>query len=170
MNGACHYRPRVRGGTGTPRIGSGSWPLPTFPRLYSIAHRLVDEEAEDVAQDCLLRAWRAFGLLEDESAARAWLTSILANCCRDRRRIHARRVEEVSLDEVDEFSLYRMIANEDPCPYSDSLYLDFLKLFPCGCRKSTGFRWFSCTCRASLPKRWPALWVRRSGQCSPAST
>jgi RNA polymerase sigma-70 factor (ECF subfamily) len=30
---------------------------------------------------------------------------------------------------VDEFSLYRTIADEDPFPYSDSLHLDFLEQF-----------------------------------------
>jgi RNA polymerase sigma-70 factor (ECF subfamily) len=38
-------------------------------------------------------------------------------------------VEEVELDEVDEFSLFRRIADEDPFPYSDSVHLDFLHQF-----------------------------------------
>lgn len=40
-----------------------------------------------------------------------------------------RRPQEVELDEVEEFSLYRKIADEDPFPYSDSLHLDFLEHF-----------------------------------------
>ena len=35
----------------------------------------------------------------------------------------------VELDEVDEFSLFRTIADEDPYPYSDSVHLDFLHQF-----------------------------------------
>ena len=33
------------------------------------------------------------------------------------------------MDHVEEFSLYRKIADEDPFPYSDSLHLDFLHRF-----------------------------------------
>ena len=40
-----------------------------------------------------------------------------------------RAPQEVSIDDVDEFSLYRTIADEDPYPYSDSLHLDFLEQF-----------------------------------------
>jgi RNA polymerase sigma-70 factor (ECF subfamily) len=36
---------------------------------------------------------------------------------------------EIGFDTVDEFSLYRKIAYEDPFPYSDSLHLDFLAEF-----------------------------------------
>jgi RNA polymerase sigma-70 factor (ECF subfamily) len=100
-----------------------------LPRLYSLARRLVGEEGEDAVQDCLLKAYRAFDQLDDEAAAPAWLTSILVNCCRDRGRSRKRRGIEVDLDELDEFSLYRKIADEDPFPYSDSLHIDFLHQF-----------------------------------------
>jgi RNA polymerase sigma-70 factor (ECF subfamily) len=100
-----------------------------LPRLYSIARRLVGDDAEDAVQDCLLRAFRAFGQLHDDAASRAWLTSILVNSCRDRLRAKARQPNEVSIDEVEEFSLYRKISDEDPFPYSDSLHLDFLQHF-----------------------------------------
>lgn len=95
-------------------------------RLYAIARRLVDDDAEDVVQECLLRAYRSFSQLEHEQAGGKWLASILLNCCRDHWRALGRRVEEVELDEVDEFSLFRKIADEDPFPYSDSVHLDFL--------------------------------------------
>jgi RNA polymerase sigma-70 factor (ECF subfamily) len=100
-----------------------------LPRLYTIARRLVGDEAEDAVQDTLLKAYRAFDRLEHAAAGPSWLTSILVNVCRDRGRAHARRPEEVSIDAVEEFSLYRKIADEDPFPYSDSLHLDFLEQF-----------------------------------------
>jgi len=102
--------------------------LDQLPRLYRVARRLVDDEAEDAVQDCLLRAFRAYGRLEDERAAPAWLTSILVNCCRDRLRARARRPEPVDV-EAEEFSLFRKLTDEDPFPYSDSLHLDFLQQF-----------------------------------------
>lgn len=98
-------------------------------RLYSIARRLVREDAEDVVQECFLRAFRKFDQLEEEANAQAWITAILVNCCRDRGRAIAREPEQVNLDEIEEFSLYRKIADEDPFPYSDSLHLDFLQQF-----------------------------------------
>ena len=100
-----------------------------LPRLYALARRLVGDEAEDVVQECLLRAYRSFSQLEHEQAGSKWLTSILVNCARDHWRARGRRVEMVELDEVDEFSLFRKIADEDPFPYSDSVHLDFLQHF-----------------------------------------
>jgi RNA polymerase sigma-70 factor, ECF subfamily len=100
-----------------------------LPRLYGLARRLVGEEAEDVVQECLLRAYRGFAQLKNEQAGREWLTSILVNCCRDQWRQQGRRVEQVELEEIDEFSLFRKIADEDPFPYSDSVHVDFLQQF-----------------------------------------
>jgi RNA polymerase sigma-70 factor (ECF subfamily) len=100
-----------------------------LPRLYGIARRLVGDDAEDAVQDCLLKAFRSFDRLDSRRAGPAWLTAILVNCCRDRGRERARRPAQVELDEVEEFSLYRKIASEDPFPYSDSLHLDFLEQF-----------------------------------------
>jgi len=100
-----------------------------LPRLYALARRLVGDEAEDVVQECLLRAYRSFPQLEHERAGGKWLTSILVNCCRDHWRARGRRVEVVEIEEVDEFSLFRKIADEDPFPYSDSVHLDFLQHF-----------------------------------------
>jgi RNA polymerase sigma-70 factor (ECF subfamily) len=100
-----------------------------LPRLYRLARRLVGGEAEDAVQDCLLKAYRGYTALADETAAPAWLTAILVNCCRDRGRAKGRRVEETELEDADDFSLYRKIAAEDPFPYSDSLHLDFLHQF-----------------------------------------
>jgi RNA polymerase sigma-70 factor, ECF subfamily len=100
-----------------------------LPRLYRLARRLVGEEAEDTVQDALLKAYRGYDRLEDSAAGPAWLTAILVNCCRDRARAQTRRPEVVELDELEEFSLFRKIADEDPYPYSDSLHLDFLEQF-----------------------------------------
>jgi RNA polymerase sigma-70 factor, ECF subfamily len=100
-----------------------------LPRLYTIARRLVGDEAEDAVQDALFKAYRSFNRLEHPSAGPAWLTSILVNVCRDRGRARARAPVEVSFEAEADFSLYRKIADEDPFPYSDSLHLDFLEQF-----------------------------------------
>jgi RNA polymerase sigma-70 factor (ECF subfamily) len=100
-----------------------------LPRLYAIARRLVGDEAEDAVQDALLKGYRAFDKLEHGGAGPAWLARILVNVCRDRGRARARAPVELSLEDVEEFSLYRKIADVDPFPYSDALHLDFLEQF-----------------------------------------
>jgi RNA polymerase sigma-70 factor (ECF subfamily) len=100
-----------------------------LPRLYSIARRLTGDDAEDVVQEALMKAFSSFHQLESDASGSAWLAAIVVNCCRDRGRTRARQPEEVSIEDVEEFSLYRKIADEDPFPYSDSLHLDFLHQF-----------------------------------------
>ena len=100
-----------------------------MPRLYGLARRLVGSEAEDLVQEALARAYRCRDQLKDPDAVQGWLRTIMLNVYRDRLRVAKRRVQEVALDEVDSFSLYKRIAEEDPFPYSDNLHLDFMGLF-----------------------------------------
>jgi RNA polymerase sigma-70 factor, ECF subfamily len=100
-----------------------------LPRLYSLARRLGDPDPEDLVQECFLRAYRSFGTLQKDEAGGGWLRTILVNVFRDRLRRKARTPQEVPMEDVAEFSLYRTIAEEDPFPYSDSLHLDFLGAF-----------------------------------------
>jgi RNA polymerase sigma factor (sigma-70 family) len=63
-------------------------------RLYTIALRLLGDrrDAEEVAQDALVRAFRAIGGYQRERIAalrlRPWLASIAVNLARNRRRRH----------------------------------------------------------------------------------
>ena len=100
-----------------------------LPRLVSIARRLVGDDAEDMVQECLLKAFQRFPQLRDIAAGPGWLTSILVNCCRDLVRATSRHPLEIDYDDLEQFSLFRHIAYEDPFPYSDSLHLDFLGEF-----------------------------------------
>lgn len=100
-----------------------------LPRLYRLARHLEGEGAEDLVQECLLRGYRGYRQLQREGSVGAWLTTILVNCHRDRLRKQARSVREVSLEGIEEFSLYRRVAEEDPFPYSDALHAQFLGLF-----------------------------------------
>jgi RNA polymerase sigma-70 factor, ECF subfamily len=102
---------------------------PELSALYSLARRLVRDDAEDLVQEALLRAYRSFGTLKEDAAARAWLKSILVNVFRDGIRKRARSVEELPVAEVEDFSLYRTLVEEDPFPYSDTLHHDFLWAF-----------------------------------------
>ena len=100
-----------------------------LPRLVSIARRLVGDDAEDMVQECLVKAFQGFTQLRDLGAGPGWLASILVNCCRDLVRTSARHPAEIDYDDLEHFSLFKHIAYEDPYPYSDSLHLDFLDEF-----------------------------------------
>ena len=66
------------------------------PDLYRYAFWLARDRqlADDVVQEALLRAWKAWGELRDATAAKSWLISIV-------RREHARTFERKRLDLVD---------------------------------------------------------------------
>ncbi len=100
-----------------------------LPWLYSLARRLSSDHAEDIVQDCLLRAYKAYPKLRDPQAAPAWFRQILINCAHDHHRRRLRGADETSLDETTEYTLFRRIMDEDPLPYSDSVHLDFLHSF-----------------------------------------
>lgn len=103
---------------------------PNLPVLYGLARRLVGEwRAEDLVQETLLRAYRSFASLSEPEAASRWLKSILVNVFRDELRKRARSIQELPVDDLDDFSLYRTLIEVDPIPYSDSLHLDFLAAF-----------------------------------------
>jgi RNA polymerase sigma-70 factor (ECF subfamily) len=102
---------------------------PELAGLYSLAARLTADDPEDLVQECLLHAYRSRESLREPRAAGRWLRAILLNAWKDRLRKRGRSPHEVALEEVEEFSLYRKIAEDDPFPYSDSLHLDFLNAF-----------------------------------------
>jgi RNA polymerase sigma-70 factor, ECF subfamily len=120
---------RPVGSTTTQKDDFEAVALVQLPRLYSLARRLAGAGAEDLVQECLMRAYRSFNSLSAPEAGGRWLQTILVNTFRDGLRKDARRVEEVPVDDIEDFSLYRTIADEDPLPYSDSLHLDFLLSF-----------------------------------------
>jgi RNA polymerase sigma-70 factor (ECF subfamily) len=104
-------------------------------RLYGFCVRLAGNatDGEDLLQETLLRAMRAYPELREPSRARPWLFAIATNVWRDQLRAQGRRVQTTTLDGFDEdgddFSLFQTLAIEDPFPYSDELHLDFLRLF-----------------------------------------
>ncbi|MFH1811406.1 MAG: sigma-70 family RNA polymerase sigma factor [Pseudomonadota bacterium] len=57
-------------------------------RVVCLAQRLLGDrsEAEDVLQDCFLKAWRGLKQFRGESSLGTWLYRIATNLCRDRLR------------------------------------------------------------------------------------
>jgi RNA polymerase sigma-70 factor, ECF subfamily len=69
------------------------------PDLLRFAHWLARDRAiaEDIVQEALLRAWRSRDALKDQTAARAWLLTIVR---REHARLYERkRLELVALDD-----------------------------------------------------------------------
>jgi RNA polymerase sigma-70 factor (ECF subfamily) len=103
---------------------------PHLGYLYGLALRLSGPtDAEDLVQDGLLKAFRAFPSLRNRERPRLWLTRVITSCHYDRIRAGRDRRQTVSLDDEAHFDLFDTIVEEDPFPYSDRVHLDFLALF-----------------------------------------
>jgi RNA polymerase sigma-70 factor (ECF subfamily) len=105
--------------------------LPHLASVYRLAVRLTGgaQDAEDLVQETYLKALRAFPGLREPERVRPWLFQILNRLVLDRHRGGTREVAVGDLEEVDRFSLYDLIWDEDPFPYSDRPHEDFLAQF-----------------------------------------
>jgi RNA polymerase sigma-70 factor (ECF subfamily) len=105
--------------------------LPHLKSLYRFASRLTGNRgiAEDLVQETFLKALESFPALRDPARSKAWLFRILSRLAVDRQRSVARAVNVQVTDDLDQFSLYDLIWEEDPLPYSDRLHEDFLARF-----------------------------------------
>lgn len=61
-------------------------PRHTSAMLHVAASLVGMDDAEDAAQEAVMRAWQAWPTLREEAAARAWLITITVNVCRQWRR------------------------------------------------------------------------------------
>ena len=105
--------------------------LPHLTALYGFAVKLTGDRAgaEDVVQETYLKALQAFSSLRDPDRTKAWLFQILSRLVIDRHRTAVREVPTESPEDLDRFSLYDRIWEEDPLPYYDRLHHDFLAQF-----------------------------------------
>lgn len=106
--------------------------LPRLGDVYRVAVRLTGrtQDAEDLVQETYIKALAAFPALREPDRIRPWLLKILARLVLDRQRTPSREVAVGDLAELDRFSLYDLVWDEDPLPYSDNLHRDFLAQFP----------------------------------------
>jgi len=105
--------------------------LPHLNALYRLAFRLTGDTtaAEDLVQETYLKAFQGFNSLRSAESIRPWLFQILSRLSTDRYRSTRREVPLDEAVELDRFSLYDQIADEDPFPYSNRLHDDFLSQF-----------------------------------------
>ena len=105
--------------------------LPCLQSLYRVAIRLrADRRMPRIwFQDTYIKALQAFPYLREPEKVRPWLLQILSRAAIDRFRREPREVYVGDLEDLDGFSLYDKIRDEDPFPYSDRLHQDFLAQF-----------------------------------------
>lgn len=96
-----------------------------MPGLVALARRLAGADADDLLQEALVRACRAYPSLRDPEAAPAWLRVIVQNAWRDLLRRRYRRPEEVAFDDPPD-TTQGVIAESPGARYSARLYLDAL--------------------------------------------
>lgn len=83
--------------------------------LYRIALRLAGDvaDAEDLVQDTMLAAYRAWDQYERDTNAKAWLVVILRRLFFDLYRRRTRRGKTVDLDAIEPFTVFPGL-DEDP--------------------------------------------------------
>jgi RNA polymerase sigma-70 factor, ECF subfamily len=86
--------------------------LPLLDSLYGAALRMTRNpaDAEDLVQETMLRAYRAFESFEPGTNLKAWLFRILINTYRKKQR----EPQKVSADELGDFDLYQELKGSNP--------------------------------------------------------
>lgn len=75
--------------------------------VYNLAYRLLRDpsEAEDLAQEAFLRAWRGLGNFRGEAKFTTWLYRIVTNLCYNRLNSLRRQLLDTDVDDVDTLAL-----------------------------------------------------------------
>jgi RNA polymerase sigma-70 factor (ECF subfamily) len=90
--------------------------LPLLDSLYAAALRMTrnPSDAEDLVQETMMRAYRAFDRFEPGTNIKAWLFRILTNAYINTYRKKQREPQKVSTEEVEDFDMYQELKNHDP--------------------------------------------------------
>jgi len=89
--------------------------LPLLDSLYAGALRMTRNpaDAEDLIQETMMRAYRAFDRFEAGTNLKAWLFRIMTNAYINTYRKKQREPLKVSSDELEEFDLYQELKHHD---------------------------------------------------------
>ncbi|MEA2433830.1 MAG: polymerase sigma-70 factor, subfamily [Actinomycetota bacterium] len=90
--------------------------LPLLDSLYAGALRMTRNpaDAEDLVQETMMRAYRAFDRFEPGTNLKAWLFRILTNAYINTYRKKQREPQKISTEEVEDFDMYQELKNHDP--------------------------------------------------------
>jgi RNA polymerase sigma-70 factor (ECF subfamily) len=96
-----------------------------FPAMLRAATALVGAaDAEDAAQEALMRAWQALGDLRDPQALRGWLLRITVNVCHQWRRGGFGRRQRLVEPLPDEAAMPLALLAQDPGASDHAARLD----------------------------------------------
>ncbi len=104
---------------------------PQWQRLHQVARRYVasGEDARDLVQETLLKAWRGFSPGQERTYSRAWLFVIMRNAVVDWQRTARRRINLVPSPDSELTELAPADLTEPLCPLpsmDEERFLDFL--------------------------------------------
>jgi len=97
--------------------------MPFLGQLYGTALRLTRNpaDAEEVVQETMLRAYRAFNQFEEGTYLKAWLYKILTNTFISSYRKKQREPQTISADANEDFSLYDRLVEANVSPEAELL-------------------------------------------------
>src|SRR5882724_9666547 len=77
--------------------------------LYRVALRLTGNaaDADDLVQETMLKAYRAWDQYEKGTNAKAWMLTILRNAFINKYRRRTRNPETVDLDKIEPYAVFR---------------------------------------------------------------
>jgi RNA polymerase sigma-70 factor, ECF subfamily len=84
--------------------------------LYRVALRLTGNaaEADDLVQETMLKAYRAWHQFERGTNAKGWLLTILRHAFINEYRRRTRHPETVDIDAIEPFSVFQEVQDDDP--------------------------------------------------------
>ncbi|MEE9132549.1 MAG: sigma-70 family RNA polymerase sigma factor [Gemmatimonadota bacterium] len=84
--------------------------------LYNVALRLCGNasDAEDLVQDTVTKAYRAWDKYQRGTNCRAWLVTIMRNTFINQFRRESRRPSSVQFDAVEDISVFESVQDRDP--------------------------------------------------------
>lgn len=90
----------------------------TQDNVYNLAYRVLGQpqEAQDAAQDALVRAWRALPQFRGQSKFATWLYRITVNTCLNRRRSLRPQLQQVDADDA-----LGLVADPDADPQASAV-------------------------------------------------
>ena len=103
-----------------------------YRRLYSLARRMSPsaEDARDLVQETYLRAYRGFGGFREGTNLKAWLYRILTNTFINQYRAKKRRPDQVDLDDVEDFFIFRRLGGLEASAAQRTAETEVLEALP----------------------------------------
>ena len=105
---------------------------PYMSALYAAALRMTrnPSDAEDLVQETYLRAYRVFGGFREGTNLKAWLYRILTNTFINQYRAKKRRPDQVDLDDVEDFYIFRRLGGIEAADAERTAETEALEAMP----------------------------------------